>query len=95
MRETRCPRCGIKIYLNSKPRYECPVHGEFEMNYWKGELESAGKKNFEEDLPFKRTFEDGESFARFKQVLDENSAQVERDFRANHGGGCPAPPEWD
>jgi hypothetical protein len=86
-----CPKCGIKIYLNSKTRYECPVHGEFKLNYWNGELESIEKKNSKQDLPFNRTFKDGKSFARFNQVLDENSAKVEQMLRGNHGGGCPSP----
>jgi|GEM_PF-5302388 hypothetical protein len=49
------------------------------------------KKNKKEDLPFKRTFKDGDSWRRFKKVVDKNSVQVEKDFRANHGGGCPSP----
>lgn len=49
------------------------------------------RKKASAELPFKRTFRDGESFTRFKQVLDENSVKVEQMLRGNHGGGCPSP----
>jgi hypothetical protein len=86
-----CPKCGIKIYLNSKTRHECPVHGEFKINYWNGELESVSKKNSKESLSFKRTFKDGRSYQRWHEVLDENTIQTEKDYRGSFGGGCSSP----
>jgi hypothetical protein len=87
----RCPICGTILYLSLNCRRKCYFHGEFELNYETGKLEPLKKGDSDKELPFKRTFKDGDSWWRFQKVLDENSVKVEQMLRGNHGGGCPSP----
>jgi hypothetical protein len=41
----RCPKCNIRIYLNVRLYFACPVHGEYKLNYATGKLEEVLKKN--------------------------------------------------
>lgn len=86
----KCPICGFILYRNLSCHLKRYVHGEFRLNYRTGKLEPL-KNNKKEELPFKRTFKNGDPWRRFQKVLDENSAQVERMVRGNHRGGCPSP----
>lgn len=33
-----CPECGIIIYMNHHFFYQCPVHGQYDLNYNTGLL---------------------------------------------------------
>jgi predicted RNA-binding Zn-ribbon protein involved in translation (DUF1610 family) len=39
-----CPKCKVKIYLNTRLYFECPVCGkEYKLNYATGKLEEVFK----------------------------------------------------
>jgi len=52
-----CTECGIEIYLNHSFFYQCPVHGEFTLNYRTGLLEKVkkAKKNETDMFPHNPT----------------------------------------
>lgn len=49
------------------------------------------KKKASQDLPFERTFKDGESYQRYHEVLVNNANKTAQLLRGNHGGGFPCP----
>lgn len=44
-----------------------------------------------DNLPFERSFTDGASYKKYRDVLSQNTNKTSQLFRGNHGGGFPCP----